>query len=96
MNNNHNTMIVQLTVDQLQEIISNAVMLGLQEHQKSVIINDEPESNTLLTREEVSRLLKVSYPTLWSWNKSGTLKAKKMGKKVFYNKEDVMKQFREK
>lgn len=92
---NNNMMVVQLTVDQLQEIISNAVLQGIQEHQKSIIINDEPESNTLLTREDVSKLLKVSYPTLWSWNKSGTLKAKKMGKKVFYNKEDVMRQFRE-
>lgn len=87
-------MVVQLTVDQLQEIISNAVILGLQEHQKSVIINDEPESDILLTRDEVSHLLNVSYPTLWSWNNKGILKAKKIGKKVFYNKEDVMRHLR--
>jgi excisionase family DNA binding protein len=94
MHNNINTMVVQLTVDQLQEIISNAVMLGLKEHQKSVMINVETESDTLLTRQEVSALLKVSYPTLWSWNKSGVLRAQKIGKKVFYNKDDVMRQLR--
>lgn len=91
---NDNTMVVQLTVDQLQKIISNAVLLGIQEHQKSVIVNDPTESDTLLTREEASRLLKVSFPTLWKWNKDGILKAKKMGKKVFYNKEDVLMQLR--
>ena len=95
MHNNNNTMVVQLTVDQLQEIISNAVIQGLQEHQKSVIVTDKTESDTLLTRHEVSILLKVSYPTLWAWNNSGVLKIKKMGGKVFYYKEDVMRQLRE-
>lgn len=89
---NDNTMVVQLTVDQLQKIISNAVIQGLQEHQKSVIIDDETESNILLTRQEVSNLLKVSYTTLWAWNNSGILKTKKMGNKVFYYKEDVLNQ----
>ncbi|PXY45232.1 helix-turn-helix domain-containing protein [Flavobacterium hydrophilum] len=90
----NNTMVVQLTVDQLQEIISNAVILGLKQHQKSVMIDDETESDILLTRQEVSALLKVSYPTLWAWNNSGILRAQKMGKKVFYNKDDVMRQLR--
>ncbi|OXE95938.1 DNA-binding protein [Flavobacterium piscis] len=87
-------MVVQLTVDQLQEMINNAVIIGLQEHQKSVIIKEESETDTLLTRQEVSTLLKVSFPTLWSWNKSGILRAQKMGKKVFYNKDDVLRQLR--
>jgi len=91
---NNNMMVVQLTVDQLQAIISNAVMLGLEEHQKSIIINDQTESDTLLTRQQVSILLKVSYTTLWAWNNSGILKIKKMGGKVFYYKEDVMRQLR--
>lgn len=91
---NNNMMVVQLTVDQLQAIISNAVMLGIEEHQKSIIINDQTESNILLTRQEASTLLKVSFPTLWSWNKSGILRAQKMGKKVFYNKDDVLRQLR--
>lgn len=92
---NNNTMVVQLTVDQLQDIISNAITLGLQEHQKSIMLNDDTESDKLLTREDVSNLLKVSYPTLWAWNKNGILTAKKIGKKVFYKKEDVMGQLRE-
>ncbi|EQB90586.1 helix-turn-helix domain-containing protein, partial [Elizabethkingia anophelis] len=41
------------------------------------------------TREETAKLLKVSFPTLFHWNKDGKLKAKKLGKRVYYSKEDV-------
>ncbi|MGV8914138.1 MAG: helix-turn-helix domain-containing protein [Kaistella sp.] len=48
------------------------------------------EEKFLYTREETSKLLKVSYTTLWKWNDDGTLPAQKLGKRVYYNKESVI------
>jgi excisionase family DNA binding protein len=48
------------------------------------------EEKILYTREETSKLLKVSYTTLWKWNDDGTLPAQKLGKRVYYNKESVI------
>ncbi|CAM3566865.1 helix-turn-helix domain-containing protein [Elizabethkingia occulta] len=47
------------------------------------------EEKEYYTREETSKLLNVSYPTLFQWNRDGILKARKIGKRVYYSKEDV-------
>lgn len=93
---NDTTMIVQLTVAQLQQLIGAAVASEFQKHNSIMKIDAKTKSNELLTRAEVSNLLKVSFPTLWSWNKSGILTSKKIGNKVFYEKADVMAQLRKK
>ncbi|MGK4566924.1 helix-turn-helix domain-containing protein [Flavobacterium sp. 3HN19-14] len=46
--------------------------------------------NELLTREETSKLLKVSFTTLFHWNNDSTLPAHKIGRKVFYLRNEVM------
>jgi len=46
--------------------------------------------NELLTREETSKLLKVSYTTLFHWNNDATLPAHKIGRKVFYLRQEVI------
>ena len=48
------------------------------------------EEKILYTREETSKLLKVSFTTLWKWNEDGILPAQKLGKRVYYNKELVL------
>ncbi len=44
-----------------------------------------------LTRAETAEMLKVDFTTLWRWNKSGFLRAIKVGaRKVMYKYEDVL------
>lgn len=46
-------------------------------------------ADTFISREEVAKLLKVSYPTLWRWSVSGYLTPVKVGSRVLYRKKDV-------
>ncbi|MGU3375093.1 helix-turn-helix domain-containing protein [Chryseobacterium sp. M5A1_1a] len=41
------------------------------------------------TREETAKLLNVSLTTLFHWNNDGTLKNTKIGKRVYYSKNEV-------
>ena len=45
----------------------------------------------LLTRDEVCSILSVSPSTLWKWDKIGYLKKRKVGRSVFYEKNDILK-----
>lgn len=47
------------------------------------------ENQILLNRKEVADLLRVSYPTIDSWNKNGILKPIKLGTRVRYLKADI-------
>jgi hypothetical protein len=52
-----------------------------------------PEDNSLkqyLTREEVCSILDVSTTTLFLWNKSKILVNHKVGRRVYYKKEDIL------
>lgn len=80
---------INLSIDDLSNLITNCIskqLKTIKEYQKSETSNSE---NEILTREEVKDLLKISYTTLWKYNKNGTLKAKKLGRKVYYLREDL-------
>lgn len=82
--------VFQLTIEDLSLIISEAVANELQK--VSTLITPKPtqKENELLSREETSKLLKVSFTTLFNWNREKVLEAKKLGKKVYYLKSDVL------
>ena len=44
---------------------------------------------TMLSADEVCKVLGISSNSLWRWGKSGYLKGQKVGRKVFYRKSDV-------
>ena len=59
----------------------------LNELQKAV----QPQPDTqLLTRQEVSKWLDISLPTLHAWTKNGILQAYRIGNKVRYKKSEVL------
>jgi hypothetical protein len=91
---NNNTMVFQLSIAELEAIIRNVLSVELQKQNSSTEAETETESDELLTRDAVSKMLKVSFPTLWSWNKRGVLVAQKIGNKVLYEKAHVMAQLR--
>lgn len=51
----------------------------------------KPKEEKLLTIKQVAKLLGVTEPTLWRWNKEGILKSVKVGNKVRYKESDVNK-----
>ncbi|SHI96507.1 helix-turn-helix domain-containing protein [Algibacter luteus] len=93
--NNQVIQLLQVSMDDLKEIIKEAVLsvipppptknlnLGLND-------SDSIPDDDLLTTKEVSVILKVSSTSLWRYNKQGVLKIKnKIGRKVYYSKKDV-------
>lgn len=47
------------------------------------------ETPDYYTRDEVSKLLKVSLTTLFHWNNQGVLKQSKIGRRVYYLRSEV-------
>lgn len=93
MINKNESMLVQLNVKDFQQLIREAVQEEMTKITEVIKLNpqsSERDSKELLTRDETSNLLKVSYTTLFNWNREETLKAKKIGRKVFYLRSDVM------
>ena len=79
---------VNLSVDDLTNLIKNCIATELQKVANFTAQFPKTETE-ILTREEVKDLLKISYTTLWKYNNSKTLIAKKVNGKVFYLRQDV-------
>jgi len=77
----------QISLDDLGLLIEEKVTKAVE---KIVKNQQSPQEKNLYTRKEASELLDVSFTTLFLWNNQGILKAKKIGKKVFYSKEDIL------
>ena len=90
-----NIRLFDLTKTDLANLISETVSLEL----KKVInlMNSQPsekEESRIISRSDTSKLLGVSLTTLFHWNNNGILKAKKIGSRVYYLKNEVMDKFK--
>ncbi len=81
---------VNLSVNDLTELISNCVKAELQKIDNLIQLNPKVETDELLSRKQASELLGVSFTTLFHWNNDKTLPAQKMGNKVYYQKSAIM------
>lgn len=72
-----------INVDELLEKIGNLIDAKLN--------SPPPKENqsTLLSRQEVATLLKITLPTLHDWTKLGWLQSYKIGNRVLYKLEEV-------
>ncbi|WP_265428543.1 helix-turn-helix domain-containing protein [Chryseobacterium sp. YIM B08800] len=78
---------MQIDLDSFGQFIQKLVREELEKFNKG---NHNLENEKqFYTREETAKLLDVSLTTLFHWNNQGILKAKKIGKRVYYCKSDV-------
>lgn len=82
----------KLSLQELETIIRQAVATELKVAHLKIPVRKEG-FDEILTRDEVSRLLKVSTTTLFNWNNQEILTNHKVGRRVYYNKSDVMRKF---
>lgn len=68
-------------------------LAALEEHpaSESVTNNLFPDSNgSLISKKDAMLGFNVSHTTLWKWQKSGYLTPVKVGKRIYYRREDIM------
>ncbi|WP_221406944.1 helix-turn-helix domain-containing protein [Elizabethkingia meningoseptica] len=78
--------LIQISKEELMQDFEKMIQKALEK------LNLSKESQTekeVYTRDETAKLLDVSLTTLFHWNNQGILKAKKIGKRVYYSKTDV-------
>lgn len=80
---------IQITTDQLAQIIETKVLNALNQWKKSK--DDEMNPNNLITRREASNLLGVSLPTLGEYCKRGLIPSYKIGKNVRFKRDELIK-----
>ncbi|CAI9678933.1 helix-turn-helix domain-containing protein [Elizabethkingia anophelis] len=74
-----------------EELIQEIVKVLDKALEKLNINKEAQQEKEFYTREEIAKLLNVSYVTLFNWNNDGKLKANKLGNRVYYSKEDLKK-----
>ena len=78
--------IIELTTDEFQKIIAEAVREEVAKLQQS---QTPPKQQEYLTRNEVSALLRILLVTLSDYTKKGILIGNRIGGRVLYKKDEV-------
>ncbi len=91
-----NEMVVQLTTGDLYQLITDAIQQELNKITGVINLNPKNSENEseLLSREATAKMLGVSTTTLFFWNRDSILKAKKIGRRVYYLKSEVLSKIR--
>ncbi|MCF6129319.1 helix-turn-helix domain-containing protein [Flavobacterium sp. AS60] len=81
------TILYNVSLQELKDIIDTSV----KENLDGVFDALKREKNeTLLTREETFRFLKIDSTTLWYWTKAEKLKCYAIGNRRYYKKSEVL------
>ncbi|WP_312286406.1 helix-turn-helix domain-containing protein [Chryseobacterium gleum] len=79
--------LISISKDELMQEFEQIVYKVLEKMKQDQAPKDQKE---FYTREETAKLLDVSLTTLFHWNNDGTLKNTKIGKRVYYSKNEVL------
>ena len=75
--------ITQLSPETFRELVSEVIREQIEDFHK-----DPPDQ--LITREDLSRKLKISLPTISQYTKDGILKGRKIGNRIYYRWSEVL------
>ncbi|WP_419488747.1 helix-turn-helix domain-containing protein [Chryseobacterium bernardetii] len=82
--------LMQIDIESFGQFIQKLVREELEK-----VIPMQSEEKEFYTREETAKLLNVSLTTLFHWNNDGTLKNTKIGKRVYYSKNEVFSKLKQ-
>lgn len=85
INNAEGKMMLLVSPKQLKEAFQKWY-----EELNSCSIPKKDDEDTLMTAGDVCKMLSISNPTLWRWNRDGILTKKKIGGHIYYRKKDVI------
>lgn len=77
-----------VNVDELMTMLDEKINQALEKFQSST--NNAIPEKEFYTRDEVAKLLNVSYATLHNWKKEGILEPVKIGNRVYYPQIEVI------
>ena len=85
---NNNTLLFQITKEELMQDFEQIVRKIV--NQVQIEQQTSKTEKQVYTRKETAELLNVSYTTLHNWKVQGILVPTKLGKMVYYPKDEVL------
>jgi predicted DNA-binding transcriptional regulator AlpA len=77
-----------LDKNDLQEMLETLIRQAVRDEMRS---SGSSEDVSVMSRDEVSKMLDISLPTLNQWEKDGTIpKPKRLGKRVYFIRKDFI------
>lgn len=80
--------LMQIDLDSFGQFIQKLVREELEKYNN--VNQGQENEKQFYTREETAKLLNVSLTTLFHWNNDGILKNTKIGKRVYYSRNEVL------
>lgn len=77
----------EVTVEDLKVLLRESVKSELEGYKKTLGMQKE---DTLLSREEAAKMLKIHETTLWHWTNKGKVTAYSIVGKRYYKREEIL------
>ncbi len=75
-----------LSAEELCKFIQKSVETAIS---NSLKLPKTPQPDEYLTINQISKLLNISLPTIWSYRKKGLLPYKRIGKRILFSRSEV-------
>ena len=79
--------IQEVSVDELADKVAEKLLNKIGVYLKEYATKND---DTILTREETAKFLRINITTLWNWSKRGILIPFGIGNRVYYKKQEII------
>lgn len=73
--------ILQTVLNEVRQIVAQEVSSAL------IVAKNEPEK--MYSRDEACKLLHISMPTLWKWERDGKIQGQRAGRRVLFSTQEI-------
>ena len=77
------------TVADLLHIFADEVRKITRAEIQAALIAAKNEPEKMYSRDEACKLLHITFPTLWKWEKEGLIKGQRAGRRVLFSAEEI-------
>lgn len=80
--------LLQAVFDEFRKIVREEIRAAIKE------ASDAPQK--MYSREEASRVLHITIPTLWKWEKQGVINGVRVNRRVLFSEDEISRVLNEK
>lgn len=87
--NNNNKNMFNLNLDEVVNYLSAEVRQIVAEEIRAAFAEAKNEPQKMYSRTEACKVLHITVPTLWRWEKEGLIKGQRAGRRVLFSTEEI-------
>lgn len=87
---------VKFNIEELLQMVTNGVREIVADEIRKALTDAKNAPKKMYSREEACRVLHITIPTLWKWEKQGVINGVRVNRRVLFSEDEIARVLKQK